>query len=292
MFVKAQSPASPEYSQLIAHLRPRLSCPSIRVKSPPRTTPITQKPFLVNISKDDTPQYAPTYNLTSKTRTPRLCATADGQPFIRLKKPQPVALSKMIGRKGRLFQKKIMKVVEVDEELATAAALEDQWDDLIAAQMRREGISTKENDAIARERPSPNSFSWSVQLTRLWWEWQIERSWQDWVARGEALNRFVGERKGLDKEARTGLATSPGGGSTNSKRPLWNHSEPPNVGVHPTAPFPLLAAIKAQIGNSQAPSGKVIDPFLEVRWNALVEAEKGRLLRWIARNAANFNGSS
>ena len=93
----------------------------------------------------------------------------------------------MIGRKGRLFQKKIQKLVEVDEDLKQDAALEDQWEGLVAAQMSREGLSVEEHHAESSPRSPTSTYSWSVQLSKIWWEWQLEKMWQDWIARGVCL---------------------------------------------------------------------------------------------------------
>lgn len=243
----------------------------------------------MNTSKDGSPHYAPAYTLGSKTRALRLCATADGQPFLRLKKPQPRGLSKMVGRRGRLFREKMSRLVEIDEGSKLDAALEDQWDGLMAAQMRREGLSVGDEDAAAGSRPSTASFSWSIQLSRLWWEWQLEKTWRDWVARGEALNRFVEEQKG----AAPGKSSSSHDSSTRKVvKPIKEDSEDrPNVGVYPTASFPLLAAIDAQLGGAGTGPTKEVDPFTGPKWNALVQSERARLLRYLARGGANVNGN-
>lgn len=284
LFLTAQNTESPEYSQIINRLRSR---PARRTLPKTKTTPPpkpTQKPFLVNISDDDTPRYAPTYSLASRTRPLHLCSTADGQPFIRLKKPQPYGLSKMVGRRGRLFQKKILRVVQIDEEIKPEAMLEDQWDNLVAAQMRTEGVAMDKDDSPPGSRPLTNSFGWSVQLSRLWWEWQIEKTWQDWIARAEALHQFVEEqspvRKGLTRDKTEKSRRNP------TEERSQDH---PNVGVHPSPPFPLLAAIRAQLGDAKIASNET-DPFTGPRWTALVRSERARLLRWLAREYANSTG--
>ncbi|GAB0132267.1 hypothetical protein EsDP_00000708 [Epichloe bromicola] len=292
LFSKAQDRTSREHSQITSHLRSRPApplSPSHNRNPPPPPRPSAQEAFLVNTSKDGSPHYAPAYTLGSKTRALRLCATADGQPFLRLKKPQPRGLSKMVGRRGRLFREKMSRLVEMDEGPRLDAALEDQWDGLMAAQMRREGLPVGDEDAAAGSTPSTASFSWSAQLSRLWWEWQLEKTWRDWVARGEALNRFVEEQRG----AVPGKSSSSRGRSTRKVvKPIKEDSEDrPNVGVHPAASFPLLVAIDAQLGGAGAGPTKEVDPFTGPKWNALVQSERARLLRYLARGGANVNGN-
>lgn len=192
----------------------------------------------------------------------------------------------MVGRKGRLFQKKMMRFLEVDEDLKQDAALEDQWDGLIAAQMSREGLSVEEEHAAEGSRSSTTSFSWSVQLSRLWWEWQLEKTWQDWVARGEALNRFVEEQR----EAAIESPSSSRGQITTTqrgKKPMeQRYGDRPNVGISSITPFPHVEAINARLRrvNVAAPT-KEADPFTGPRWNALVQSEKMRMLKEITRES-------
>ncbi|GAO13345.1 hypothetical protein UVI_02013560 [Ustilaginoidea virens] len=178
LFAKAHNSSSPEYAQLLAYLRARpargSACRPRQVLGKPEEP--AREPFLKNVSGSDEPRYVATMGPgTLKGRIPHLCATADGQPFIRLRNPQPRALSKMVGRKGEIFRTKMAKMMAATEELAQDAALEDDWDDLVAEQRSREESTAK--DAQAPVRPEyPSTFTWTAQLTRLWWEWQIEKT--------------------------------------------------------------------------------------------------------------------
>ncbi|POR37328.1 Uncharacterized protein TPAR_02466 [Tolypocladium paradoxum] len=194
----------------------------------------------------------------------------------------------MVGRKDRVFQRKIYNIVDIDEALVPAAVLEDEWDRLVADQIRRE----KGRGAEGEGGPA-TTFSWSVQLARLWWEWRVERTWQDWTARGTALNELVEQERALAEQEKAGSAKPA------RRDAAQDHQRPtrprdgvrPNVAEHPAPPLPLLSAINARLGrDAPAETGK--DPFVSASWAALVEAEQPRLMRWLARGAAGRNGDA
>ncbi|EFY90591.1 hypothetical protein MAC_03369 [Metarhizium acridum CQMa 102] len=258
--------------------------PAHRASSPSR------RPYPVTLQ-------AKAHRPTAPHRLPSVSATADGQPFLRLKKPQPKALSRMIGRKGRIFAKKIRKLVEADGELRWDAAQEDRWDELMAKQMQAERVSGESERFCANgsgQKVSESSFAWSVQVTRLWWEWQVERMWRDWNARGEALHQVVEEQR---TQLRREDAVNP---ESLQKGPLKagnmpssrNLDTPPNVDVYPARPYPLMASIPAVLAKQmhrqqRGGTGKSVDPFTEPAWNALVRAQSSRLLKWAGKGAAS-----
>ncbi|KAJ6438906.1 ubiquitin-conjugating enzyme [Purpureocillium lavendulum] len=307
VLARARDAASPDNAQLVAHLRTRSSSvaaqtsPSSaagasRRRKPAHVPEPRPEPLIVNTAAEGhPPRYAsstlprPHSTLDAAglpRRVPSLCSTADGQPFLRMAKPQPRALSRMVGRKDRIFQRKIYKIVEIDEDLVPAAVLEDQWDGLVAEQMRREGVrdatATLVMDASAARGGGPKaSYSWSVQLARLWWEWQVERTWQDWTARGTALNQLVEEERALAERERSGSARQ----SPVAPKPPARTKDGtrPNVAEHPAPPLPLLSAIATRLGDGGAILGK--DPFVSAAWATLVDAEQPRLMKWLARGA-------
>jgi hypothetical protein len=226
---------------------------------------------------------------TFKFRVPSVCSTADGQPFLRLKKPQPTSLSRMVGRKGGIFADKIRNLIEA-EELGWDAAQEDQWDDLVARQMRLEGVRDIDDDSLQSGRDgkmSTTSFAWSVRLTRLWWEWQVENTWGDWVARGEALNQLVEEQRG---DLRLGNGMQVKGLSkakSDGKKRVLRGQDSPNVGVYAAPSQPLTASISAAIRQQGVGQGETVDPFLGPAWSALVTAQSGRLSKWAGKGAVD-----
>ncbi|KAG8423429.1 hypothetical protein J3458_000329 [Metarhizium acridum] len=299
LLLTAQKRGCPEHTQLIEHLRLRGDLTPSHSK-PKHTARRHREPFLKKVAGHDAghPVYKPTYiPHTFRHRLPSVSATADGQPFLRLKKPQPKALSRMIGRKGRIFAKKIRKLVEADGELRWDAAQEDRWDELMAKQMQAERVSGESERFCANgsgQKVSESSFAWSVQVTRLWWEWQVERMWRDWNARGEALHQVVEEQR---TQLRREDAVNP---ESLQKGPLKagnmpssrNLDTPPNVDVYPARPYPLMASIPAVLAKQmhrqqRGGTGKSVDPFTEPAWNALVRAQSSRLLKWAGKGAAS-----
>lgn len=191
----------------------------------------------------------------------------------------------MIGRKGDVFQKKILKCVEIDEDLKQEAALEDQWERLVAAQMSREGLPVEECHAANGSHWPCSSYSWSVQLSKLWWEWQLEKVWQDWLARGDALNRIVEQQK---SRASTAVSSSlsardnPPAVQGDKTAPERNSTGRLNVSVFSAASFPLTEAMDAQLRHLKILLPKrEVDPFIGPRWNALVRSQTPRLSGWI-----------
>ncbi|PNY25711.1 Uncharacterized protein TCAP_04350 [Tolypocladium capitatum] len=302
LFAKAQTPGSPEHAQVVHHIRTRLSSAAAAraAHPPPRKPPARSfaEPLITNTAPPGRP---PAYTSSvlprprsalpadRPRRVPSLCTTANDQPFLRIKKPQPRALSRMVGRKDRVFQRKIYRIVDIDEELVPGAALEDEWDRLVADQMRREAAGP------GGEGGGPKTtFSWSVQLARLWWEWRVEKTWQDWTARGTALNELVERERALAEQEMAGSAKPEGRDPAQDQRrratPPRGHVRP-NVAEHSAPPLPLLSAINTRLGRD-ALDEEGEDPFLSPSWTALVEAEQPRLMKWLARGAAGRNGGA
>ncbi|TWU75003.1 hypothetical protein ED733_006005 [Metarhizium rileyi] len=285
---KAQKPGSPEHNQVMAHLRSRndLARPQPKPETPaqPRETFLKKE-----YDQDGRPVYKPNYvPHIFKTRIPSVCATADGQPFLRLKKPQPEGLSRMLGQRGKVFVKKIRKVISLDEGMGWDATQEDYWDELVAKQMRAEKVGCESERAVQNRGTQDaitSSYSWSVKLSRLWWEWKIERIWGDWNARGEALNQLVEEQRRGQMEREEGTTSEPREDSSNDGNASTHELEPPpNVGVFTSAHLPLMTSVSPvfakQIARYKDQPGEPVDPFIEPVWKALVQAQTGRLLKW------------
>ncbi|KZZ96841.1 hypothetical protein AAL_04070 [Moelleriella libera RCEF 2490] len=257
LFSRAHSSSSAEFGQIVAHVRSQRPRSSVTSQASTASPPTLREPFLKNISTNGLPKYTTTYVLRHGSRKPSLCATADGQPFIRSKKPQPAMLSKMIGRKGKIFKKKITNLVNIDDGPADAA-LEDQWDRLMTAQMNRETISAKKTvDGKLTE-----TFTWSTQLARLWWELKIDLTWQDWLARGEALHQYLQDQKTLDEKANTRVGEAVETVRLASKVAVAN----------------LESTSHAKAVRSLLKPGNVEDPFVGPAWITLVQSQERRLL--------------
>lgn len=193
-----------------------------------------------------------------------MATTAEGQPFLRTSSLQPHEMSRMVGRKNKIFQSKIFKIAEIQDERMPEAESEDQWDRIVAQQLRKEGLPREETSGDVEE-----SYQWSLHLSRLWVEWKIEVTWQDWLARGEALQRIVDAEQALaDEEA----------GKTKSLEPTTKEQ----------GHYTPSANVSGHGFNSLSPpeiKGRAIemdghDIFSSRAWTAVVRSRNGMLRSW------------
>lgn len=222
---------------------------------------------------------------SSPRKQPVLATTALGMPFLRRTKPQPYAMSRMIGVKSKRFENKVQSIVAVDEWMAADAALEDAWDALVEQQQRDEARQPK--TPVADPRPE-ETYTWSVQLSRVWWEWQAEKTWQDWLARGKALQGIVDAGKPL-KQRQAKVAERPassleeklrsGRRSDNrqTRAPSASLSHPKgqvleaDVAFKPATTLPLALLV-------QQP--KRDDPFCTKAWADVIDYHRSRLFKY------------
>ncbi|EHK44779.1 uncharacterized protein TrAtP1_002904 [Trichoderma atroviride] len=311
LLTNAQTPNSPEHNQVINHLQSvrQTAAASRAVPQPPRRPDpiLPPEPLLINVAKaDQPPKY--TSNILPRPRdslkgpgprkVPSVSATADGQPFVRLRKPQPHAMSKMIGRKTNIFNNRILNILDVDEWTASQAALEDEWDRMMDKLLAKEKPEKMESQGFLRRPydkdsfPMGETFGWSVQLSRLWWEWKVEKTWEDWTARGEALNDLVEQERSLAEKERGGseidlLKKDKSRATARLRRDAQEFDDaPPNVAVSDTTGLPLLEALRGNLSKSTKPMPNEVphDPFLSLAWATLVKAEQGRMLMWARRH--------
>ncbi|KAL6818977.1 hypothetical protein V8C40DRAFT_67203 [Trichoderma camerunense] len=313
LLTKAQTPNSPEHSQIIQHLQSvrDTAAASRAIPHPPQYKPVLPpEPLIINTAKaNDPPKYTsnilprPKDSLTGPRKVPSVSATADGQPFVRLKKPQPHVMSRMIGRKNRIFESRIMNILDIDERVVPEAALEDEWDRMMDELLAEEGSKKgrrKQQDlrqSAREDRSKMETFGWSVQLSRLWWELKIEKTWEDWIARGEALHQLVEQERSLDEQER-GRSDATKRKGSNNRRAASRRSEldyddaPPNVGLSPIPALPLLEVIRSTMPRDEGlEEGEVTqDPFLSPSWAALVKSQEGRMLKWAGKRVVGQRG--
>ncbi|KAF7560291.1 hypothetical protein G7046_g3839 [Stylonectria norvegica] len=267
LFTKAQTPDSPEHREIISHLRTRFEeSASSRAKAPPQKIPPNHgPPLLTKVSgPNEPPKYMSTIRPLPKTalrgdrKVPHVVTTADGQPFIRTRKPQPRVLSRAIGRKTMIYRKKIYRIVDLEDEIMPSAMLEDNWDSLMRTQMRAEGLDNPE--------PADGdhaTYCWSLQLGRLYLERGVESIWKDWVARGNALQQIVNQERAMaDQE--NGSAATPITASAMSHRGRDSDTV-------------RSAAAKEKMPWDAVPIlPTVVDPFLSSEWAAAVRRVENR----------------
>lgn len=205
-------------------------------------------------------------------------------------------MSRMIGRKNRIFESRIMNILDIDERVVPEAALEDEWDRMMDELLAEEGSKKgrrKQQDlrqSVREDRSKMETFGWSVQLSRLWWELKIEKTWEDWIARGEALHELVEQERSLDEQER-GRSYATKRKDSNNRRVASRRSEldyddaPPNVGLSPIPALPLLEVIRSTMPRDEGleEAEETQDPFLSPSWAALVKSQEGRMLKWAGK---------
>ncbi|KAI5859298.1 hypothetical protein GGS23DRAFT_329115 [Durotheca rogersii] len=169
--------SNPNYASVIRLLRARLaerqrSHAAIAKnppysKTPPRppaTRPPDYTPLLVNVTPEPTPENPrprPVYATPSRPRpreelsgtgfrqVPRLDLAGDF-PFLRLKKPQPASLSRVLTHNIRRRVARITTLQYMADELMPDAQLEDEWENRVAFLLSCQG-----NKPNHRDRYSP-----------------------------------------------------------------------------------------------------------------------------------------
>ena len=118
----ARSPTSPDKLRKIAHLK------AIATKANstrhPGSKPVLERPLPLSEIKG------------GKRRIPNLIS-AQGVPFLRYRKPQPISLSRVIRQKQDLDQKRLTQQEGLRADM-TIAQWEDEWDEVTKAHMGEE----------------------------------------------------------------------------------------------------------------------------------------------------------
>ncbi|KAF9696021.1 hypothetical protein EKO04_005926 [Ascochyta lentis] len=89
------------------------------------------------------------YAKVSGARKVPIIASANGVPFLRLTKPQPVALSRVLRQKLARRVARFHKKVELDNYWLPLAKQEDEWDTLMLAQLMHREDKIKWADAVS-----------------------------------------------------------------------------------------------------------------------------------------------
>lgn len=262
MFAKGQESGSPEHKDIVRYLRQRHeeSQASRAIAPPQKPIPNFGPPLLAKVSHPgQPPRYIskvrprPLSDLAGERQVPRVFASAEGVPFLRFNKPQPRVLSRSIGRKNKVYVKKIGQILEIEEELAPNAASEDEWDRIVRKQMLSEGLNPPE----PAEGPQ-DTYKWNALLSRVWLEKQVDDIHKDWNARGRALGKIAEEERALAKKEKgaPGASRTPKG---RSDRPQRQES-------------------RSESRNDQGQKREFADPFLSAKWAEHVRRFEGRNL--------------
>ncbi|KAL8393732.1 hypothetical protein RB595_003466 [Gaeumannomyces hyphopodioides] len=88
---------------------------------------------------------APQSALAGVRGVPRLAATVNGFPFLRVRKPQSLRLGAAIHALELKRGERISRMVEMDRgDAAAAAGLEDEWDNMVQAQLVEHGLARRD----------------------------------------------------------------------------------------------------------------------------------------------------
>ncbi|KAH7312160.1 hypothetical protein B0I35DRAFT_49127 [Stachybotrys elegans] len=208
LLVDARQQGSAEHTRVVKHVS--LKADSIarmrdgvrykpRVESKPVRSPI--------LTRVETPGKLHTYvsellprpkdAFQGDRHIPRYAVTAQGQPFLRIKKPQPDTLSRRIHKADVESWAEQERIMEAEEELAPDAALEDMWESLVAEQLKRETGEAEGGQPLLKE-----TYTWGVQLTWLYCLWQKQETKYDFWARGKALQKIIQDERALAEAER------------------------------------------------------------------------------------------
>ena len=149
----ARSPTSPQKLAKIAHLR------AITTKANstryPWSKPVLERPLPLDEIRG------------GKRRVPNL-VSAQGIPFLRYSKPQPISLNRVIRQKQDRNQKKWSQQESLKGDIVIAQ-WEDEWDEIVAGQMAEEhgrgkGKLRSPRDLSGREKVDDREASWKHEM--------------------------------------------------------------------------------------------------------------------------------
>jgi hypothetical protein len=184
----ALSPTSPRKLNKIAHLRAvATKANSTRY---PGSKPVLQRPLPLSEIKG------------GKRRVPNLIS-AQGVPFLRYSKPQPISLSRVIGQKQQRDQKKWTQREDLTAD-TIIAQWEDKWDEVVQAQMAKEQGRAQSNPKLAEtleglREANGQEQSWKYEIVSAERElyWQIKENDRRNADLGRAMWEIVVKEREL-----------------------------------------------------------------------------------------------
>lgn len=144
------APETSTLSQLIATLPRGLTSAPLRRRispSPSQPHPSGKHPLAVLPPERAVLNNRPYAQVTGQRQVPRI-ASANGIPFLRLTKPQPAALSRVLRQKLARRVERFHRRVELQNYWLPLAKQEDEWDELILPQLRRREDKIKWADEV------------------------------------------------------------------------------------------------------------------------------------------------
>ncbi|KAF1930819.1 uncharacterized protein M421DRAFT_57499 [Didymella exigua CBS 183.55] len=154
-------------SRLIATLpRGLTNAPPTRrpLPSPPTPHPSGKHPLDVLPQERAVLKNRPYTQVTGQRQVPRI-ASANGIPFLRLSKPQPAALSRVLRQKLDRRIERFHRRVELQNYWLPLAKQEDEWDELVLPQLRRREDEIRWADAM-HEAERQNGVIYEAELVK------------------------------------------------------------------------------------------------------------------------------
>lgn len=201
----------------------------------------------------------------------------------------------MIGKRYSRWLNNVEYKAYVDDKVGPYAAVEDEWEALVARQMRDEGKGRGEG-----ARDMSETYLWSNMLGKLWSEHKIDLMWEDWTARGEALYGLLKAERALAAEEgetprpqqfgsapplaesdRALAAASAGAGSTGASP---GHQRSVSSG-HWARTLDMRRRAAQEHGYVE---GETHDFFATPVWAGMIEQSRYKLVRWM-RDTHNWD---
>jgi hypothetical protein len=211
MLVAAQSQSTPEYASIHAFIRDLnhkksdgLSRRALKDKPPPPPSSAPNPntiPLITRVSKRREPaRYEPTIRPRplselggSGIRRVPVLENANGTPFLRLTKPQPAIVSRVILQKTKHFTKLWEFWRHVEEVSRPEAQTEDRWESILQKHL---GVRP---DSPGKTREFEEQMTQAAYDAR----GRIIKRRYDEHARGVALQKIVREERALAEKERT-----------------------------------------------------------------------------------------
>jgi hypothetical protein len=234
---RAADPSTPEHASVLTFLRENETrVLALKAKAAAQaakrisTAPIEGRtPLITKISAaGEPPVYAPTgpprplSSFPSGVRKPPTLNDTTGVPFLRMKKPQPRFLERILRQKSRRRAKRIANILEMEDSGMAEADAEDQWDAL----MEGMGVGKGEGGGAERAGVKERTYRETMWDAVVYVSDLTNAERLDMVARGQAMWKMVlaeqelalqEEKERLVREGREGEEPKP----REWKRPVY-----------------------------------------------------------------------
>jgi hypothetical protein len=202
LFSRAADPSTPEHASVLSFLRENETrVLALKAKAAAQaanrisTAPIEGRTkLLTKISAaGEPPVYAPTEpprplaSFPSGVRKPPTLCDTTGVPFLRMKKPQPRFLERILRQKSRRRAKRILNILEMQEGGMADAEAEDEWETL----MEELGVGEEEVEGAERDGVQERTYKKTLWDSVVYVSDLANNERLDMVARGETMWKMV-----------------------------------------------------------------------------------------------------